>query len=74
MYTIVSPPGHHGILGRRIQQELENERTKRCLNAKFTQLVMQDTITNVGSNPDEPSNESKILEFPELADNIEKID
>ena len=72
MYTIKSPHGKHGALGRKIQRELENERTERCLNAKYRQLVVQDIITNVGSNPDEhcASNEtgSIIVESPEHAD------
>ena len=41
MYTIISPPGYHGILGRRIQKELENERTKRCLKAKVKQFIFK---------------------------------
>ena len=52
MYTITSPPGKHGSLGRKIQRELEHERTERCLNAIFRQLVHHDdSATNAGSNP-----------------------
>ena len=87
MYTIASPPGNHGILGRRIQRELEHERTKRCLNAKFRQLVVQDPVPDpVAANKasliiDEhcASNEtgSIILESdksPKNADITEEID
>ena len=36
MYTIYSPPGHHGILGRTIQKELQEDRDreKRCVKAQ----------------------------------------
>ena len=34
MYTIYSPPGYHGILGRKIQQELQKDREKRCVKAQ----------------------------------------
>ena len=39
MYTIISPPGYHGILGRKIQKSLEEERTKRCLKANVKQFI-----------------------------------
>jgi hypothetical protein len=75
MYTIISPPGIHGALGRKIQRQLENERTERCLNAKYRQLCVQDPIdinTNVGSNPEDElcASNDKILESPEHADII----
>ena len=35
----MSPAGYHGILGRKIQKELENERTARCLTAKVKQFT-----------------------------------
>ena len=36
MYTIYSPPGYHGKLGRTIQKELQEDRDreKRCVKAQ----------------------------------------
>ena len=79
MYTIISPPGIHGALGRKIQRQLENERTKRCLNAKYRQLIVQDPVAAKKASLiiDEhcASNEigSKNLESPGLANIIEEI-
>ena len=79
MYTITSPPGKRGALGRKIQRQLENERTERCLNAKYRQLVMQDPVAANKASLiiDEhcASNEtgSKNVESPDLADFIEEV-
>jgi hypothetical protein len=79
MYTIISPPGIHGALGRKIQRQLENERTERCLNAKYRQLIVQDPVaTNKASliiDEHCAGNETrpKILESHELPDIIEEL-
>ena len=39
MYTIISPPGYHGILGRNIEESLQKERAKRCVKTKVKQYT-----------------------------------
>ena len=79
MYTIISPPGIHGALGRKIQRQLENERTERCLNAKYRQLVVQDPVAAnkasliIDEHCASNENGSKNLESPHLADFIEEV-
>ena len=78
MYNVIyAPKGYHGILGRRIQKELEIERTERCLNAKFRQLVYHDDgVTCCNPAVDEPlegaSNEGS-GPTPDLSDIVEEI-
>jgi len=39
MYTIISPPGYHGMLGRKIEEDLQKERAKRCVKTKVKQYT-----------------------------------
>ena len=39
MYTIISPPGYHGILGRKIEESLQKERAKRCVKTNVKQYI-----------------------------------
>lgn len=76
MYTIISPPGIKGRLGRKIQRELEHERAKRCLNAKFIQLVYDDGVTcntAVGEPLKQGASNEGAGPTPEVADIVEEI-
>ena len=43
MYNVIyAPKGYHGVLGRRIQQELCKDRAKRDLNAKVKQYTSKE--------------------------------
>ena len=44
MYKIISPPGYHGTLGRRIQAEINCDRGKRNLNATVKQYTAKGIV------------------------------
>jgi len=39
MYTIISPPGYHGMLGRKIEESLQKGRAKRCVKTNVKQYI-----------------------------------
>jgi hypothetical protein len=79
LYTIISPPGKHGVLGRQIEAALRQDRAKRNLNTNVKQYTSKGTSKGKKSKVNECKSElfDKItlaVELKLLPTNIQEVE